>query len=216
MLKNIRKNQRGISVIEVLVGFVIGVVIVSAIVGLFSTTITGSQQVLLKGKLDKELNATLDMIVTDVQRAGYWANATTSQTNPFTVTGSSDITVNASNNCFTFTYDITGSGTVSTANEFGYGLNTATNTIMARPLTAGADFSCATKSGWVALTDSSVIQVTAFTVTLNTVPISPTGGTDTTSYRTLTLTITGNLTNDSTLTATVTRTIKLYNNKYTP
>jgi hypothetical protein len=87
---------------------------------------------------------------------------------------------------------------------------------MARPLIPGADFNCATKVGWVALTDPRVIQVTAFTVTLNSVPISPTGGTDTISYRTLTLTITGNLVNDATLTQTVTRTIKLYNNKYTP
>lgn len=207
-----KKKQRGISLIEILVGLGISIIVAVAVLGIFTASIDGSQRILGTGKLERDLNAIMDGIVADVQRTGYWSNATSSKTNPFYASGT-DITTNGAANCVTFAYDRSQDGTVSDSNKFGYRLGT--NAIQFRP--TGSTFDCsAATNNWANLTDPNSIIITAFTTTLTTVPINPASGTDTTNYRTLTLTISGYLKNNSATTKTITRTIKLYNNKYSP
>lgn len=207
-----RKKQHGISLIEILVGLSIGMIIAIAVLGIFTISIDGSQRILGTGKLERDLNAIMDGIVADIQRTGYWSNATNSSTNPFYASGT-DITTNAAANCVTFAYDRDQDGTVSDSDKFGYRLGT--NAIQFRP--TGSTFDCAAATNnWANLTDPNSIIITAFTTTLTTVPVNPSSGTDTTNYRTLTITISGYLKNNSTTTKTITRTIKVYNNKYSP
>jgi type II secretory pathway component PulJ len=180
--------------------------------GIFTNSLDSSQRILETGKLQRDLNAIMDGIVADVQRAGYWANATSSNTNPFFASGT-DIATNAAGNCATFAYDRDQDGTVADSERFGYRLGT--NAIQFRPAGSTADCSAASNN-WVDLTDPNVIIITGFTTTLTTVPVNPSSGTDTTNYRTLTITISGYLKTNSATTKTITRTIKLYNNKYVP
>jgi type II secretory pathway component PulJ len=154
----------------------------------------------------------MDNIVADVQRTGYWSNSTSSKTNPFYANGT-DITTNVAANCVTFAYDRNNDGTVGDSDKFGYRLGTSA--IQFRP--TGSTFACsAAANNWVNFTDPNTIIITAFTTTLNTIAVNPSAATDTTNYRTLTLTISGYLKNSSATTKTITRTIKLYNNKYSP
>lgn len=216
-----RYKQLGFSILEVIVALAISAIIAAAILTLFSQTLTSSAHVVQTGKLDGELNSLMDLIVHDIQRAGYWANAQTSNTNPFT-SGTDDITVNGAGNCVTFTYDRNNDGVVaaiaSGTDDEHYGFRLSGNVIQYRP--PGAAFDCATASGnWQNVTDSNVLTITAFTVTKTNVAVDIDGtdaGTDTTNFRTITLTITGYLTNDSSVTKTITRTIKVDNNKYVP
>lgn len=210
------KKQSGVSLIEILVGLSIGLIITAAVLGIFSNSIDGSQRLLGSGKLEQDLNAIMDGIVADVQRTGYWLNATNSNTNPFFAAGI-DITTNAAGNCVTFAYDRNQTGVVTDANEFGYRLGT--NAIQFRP--TGSVFDCAAPANnWANLTDPNTIVITAFTTSLNSVAIDSndtnTNGANTTSYRTLTVTISGYLKTNSATTKTITRTIKLYNNKFSP
>lgn len=207
-----RKKQRGVSLVEILIGLSISMIIAVAVLGIFTNAIDGSQRILGTGKLERDLNAIMDSIVADVQRTGYWSNATSSSTNPFYASGT-DITTNVAANCITFAYDRSQTGAVSDSNKFGYRLGTSA--IQFRP--TGSTFACsAAASNWVDFTDPNTIVITAFTTSLNTIAVNPSSGTDTTSYRTLTLTISAYLKNASTTTKTITRTIKLYNNKYSP
>ena len=168
-------------------------------------------------KLDQTLNNAMESIAQDIQRSGYTTNATTSATNVF-FSGNDDVTVGGSSDCVTFSYQIDGTTTPTTSvNRFGYRLNGGA--IQYRTSAAGANPCSA--GGWSNLTDPNIITISAFTITLNTTNLNPsTGATTTTSpytgYRSVTITITGNLVSDTTVTRTITRTIKIFNNKYTP
>ncbi|OGT43998.1 MAG: hypothetical protein A3F13_04540 [Gammaproteobacteria bacterium RIFCSPHIGHO2_12_FULL_40_19] len=215
MLTSIKK-QHGVSLIEILVGLSISMIIAVAVLGIFSNSIDGSQQVLGTGKLERDLNAIMDGIVADVQRTGYWFNATSSSTNPFFAAGT-DITDGGTTNCVTFAYDRNQDGAVTDSDKFGYRMGTSA--IQFRP--TGSTFACSpAPSDWVNLTDPNTIIITAFTTSLTSVAIDSndtnTNGTDTTSYRTLTITMSGYLKTNSATTKTITRTIKVYNNKFSP
>lgn len=208
------KKQKGITLFEILIALSISMIIAVAVLGIFTSTIVGSQRVLESGKLERDLNAIMDGIVADIQRTGYFSNNTStnaSSTNPFFASGT-DIT--ATNNCVIFAYDRDNSGAVTDGEKFGYRLGTSA--LQFRP--AGSTYACSpSPSNWVNLTDPNVIIITQFSTSLTSVPISTgSGGTDTTAYRSVTITLSGYLKNDSKTVKTITRTIKLYNNKYSP
>jgi len=209
---SLSKQQRGLSILEILIGIAISLIVIAAIIGLFANSISGSQRVLDRGKLDRDLFAAMDVMTYDIERAGFWSNATNgATTNPF-MTGTNDLTTNASTNCLTFSYDKNTDGTNTTNDQFGYGLSGSAIQFRQGGTT------CATNTvgaGWSSLTDTNVITISSFQVTSTNVTVSG-SNTNATNYRTVTITLTGNLANDATNTRTITRTIKLYNNKYTP
>lgn len=215
------RKQRGISIVEILIAFVIGIVVVGAILSLFATTVNSSDRIIQEGNLNRELHTIMDIMVKDIQRAGYWGNATSSSTNPFMSTDN-DLTVNGSSDCILFTYDRNGDGTVATiaagSDDEHYGYRKDGSKIQYR--IPGASYDCAAASGdWEDLTNTDNVTITALSVTTDNqaVDIDGTGsGTDTTTYRTVTITLTGRLPNDTDVTKTITRTIKIYNNKYVP
>jgi prepilin peptidase dependent protein B len=208
----LKTKQRGLSIIELLIGMIISLIVIAAIIGIFANTIAGSQGVLQRGKLDRDLFAAMDIMANDIQRAGYWVNATSSTANPF-MAGTNIITTNASTNCITFAYDRATDGAVSTNDQFGYGLSG--NAIQFRQ-TGSPCASGGAGTGWVNLTDPNVITISAFQVTSTNVAVNAGTGTNATNYRTITITLTGNLNSDPTDTRSITRTINVYNNPYTP
>lgn len=215
-------EQHGFSLTEILIAMVITMIVAAAVLTLFSGSMSSSQRLLDQGRLDRELQTIVDIIASDVQRAGFWKDANTSNNNPFMQTGTTDITINAGQDCILFTYDRDMDGvlpamtSVSDDERYGYRLNGGV--IQFRPY--GADFNCAAANdNWSNLTNSNEITITTFTMTLNNQAVDLDGdapGTETTHYRTVTVTMTGALTNNSSVTKTVTRTIKVYNNKYAP
>ncbi|GEM_PF-6217505 len=209
-------NQKGISLVEILMALLISTIVTTAVITLFSNSLDTSRQLMGTAKLDQTLNNAMETIAQDIQRSGYYTNATTSATNPF-FTGNDDVTVSGGD-CITFSYQIDGTTTPTTSvNRFGYRLSGGA--IQYRTSAAGAN-PCAA-GGWSNLTDPNIITISAFTITLNTTNLNPSTGATTatnpyTSYRSVTVTITGNLVSNTSVTRTITRTIKIFNNKYTP
>lgn len=214
-----KATQRGLSIIEILVMLLIAGVIISASLSIFTQSLSVSSQVINQGKLNRDLNAAMNTMVADIQRAGYWGNATASASNnPFMAPGL-DIAINESNDCIIFTYDRNGNGMVAPINPASddehYGFRrTSGGVLQFRP--PGATFTCNAPNDWVNITDINIVTITAFSVTLIDVPVSPSGGADRTHYRSVILTITGQLTSDANITVTLSRTVKIYNNKFTP
>ncbi len=205
-----------------LAAMVIILIATSAILFLFATTSSSGQLQLDKGQLDRQLQTIMDIITNDVQRAGYWSQASSSNSNPFMQTGTTDITINGASNCILFTYDHDNDGllpAISAAyDDERYGYRLKNNVIQFRPY--GASFDCtAASNNWSNLTNSALITITAFTVTLTNVAVDvdkAEAGVDTTNYRTVTITITGQLPTSTGVTKTITRTIRVVNNKYAP
>lgn len=201
------KFQKGMSLIEVLVAMSMSLIIAVAVIGVFTTMLQSSQNIIEKGKLDRDLNTLMDIIVSDIQRAGYWANASSHYSNPSTTSSTTD--------CILFSYDRDTDGSIADSEKLGYRWNSSTQKIQVRG--SGSTFSCAGPTNWTDLTDPNVIQITAFSISVNTVPVAArTNSTDTTYYRTVTITISANLTTQPTVTKTLTRIIKVYNNDYQP
>lgn len=210
---NLHCKQAGVTLLEILIALVISVVIITGIIGVFSSALTNTQLILLKGRLDRDLQVVMDFIASDVQRAGYWGNATSSRTNIFQA---SDVDITVNGNCLMFTYDMNGDGVVNDNEQIGFSLKDGAIQYRA----ANTSFSCSSiPTDWTNLTDNKIMTVTAFTLRNTTVAtdIDDIGsGTSTIDNRAISVTITAQLVNDSSVTKTISRTIKVYNDKYTP
>lgn len=209
----LHRKQAGLTLIEILIALVISVVITTGIIGVFSSALINTQLILLKGRLDRDLHAVMDLIASDVQRAGHWGSATSSRTNTFQ-TPDVDITVNGS--CLMLAYDMNGDGAVNDNETIGFALRDAAIQYRA----SHTSFSCSsTPADWTNLTDTKIMTVTAFTLSKTTVAtdIDDVGpGASFIDNRAISVTITAHLVNDSSITKTISRTIKVYNDKYTP
>jgi prepilin peptidase dependent protein B len=68
-------GQRGLSIIELLVGVAIGMFIVGGAVKLFIDMFSNNRRLLLETRVNQDLRAAADIIARDIRRAGYWQGA---------------------------------------------------------------------------------------------------------------------------------------------
>jgi prepilin peptidase dependent protein B len=114
------KKQSGYSLIEILIAFLIGLIIVAAIITLYANTIRGSSDTLRSARLNHDLDSAMALMVNDIRRAGYWGGAiagsdTDSRDNPFTNMENLPPKIRANiqihgGSCILYTYDANGSG----------------------------------------------------------------------------------------------------------
>ena len=205
-------KQAAVTLIELLIALTIGVVVVAAGMAVFVASVNHGRDSVEYSHLDTQLQRAMGAITRDVKRAGYWASAGTSQTNPFTQ-AATDITVNAAGDCILMAYDNDDDGSLpaegSSSDDERYGFRLMNSAMQFRPATG--TFSCsAAAANWTNLTDTNVINITAFSVAKNT---STEGSIE---LRTITVSITGQLVSDATVTKSLTQTIKVQNDRYTP
>lgn len=217
----IRKNS-GFTFTELLTALAINGIIFTAIVSIFLANLVHYKKTLSTNRLNQQLGSALDLMKSDIRRAGYWANAmndvgTGTNNNPFQVSGTTDITVNASNNCILLSYDKDSSGTLpaisGAVDDERYGFRLSNGAIQARP--PGATFSC-NASNWDNVTDTALINITALTFTLNTTTLTTGPGTKGVLLRSVDISVTGQLANDATVTRTLTQHVRIQNAKFTP
>jgi type IV pilus assembly protein PilW len=67
--------QRGLSLIESMVGLAIGLFIVAVAITLLSSHLHEQRALMLDSRLVQDLRATADLITRDLRRAGYWGDA---------------------------------------------------------------------------------------------------------------------------------------------
>jgi prepilin peptidase dependent protein B len=68
-------RQRGLSMVEMMVGITVGLFLVAGATTVFVTHLTNSRQLLVEARVNQDLRATVDLISRDLRRAGYWENA---------------------------------------------------------------------------------------------------------------------------------------------
>jgi type IV pilus assembly protein PilW len=68
-------EQRGVSIIELLVGVAVGIIVVTGAVKLMSDTLSSNRRLTLETRVNQDLRAAADLIARDIRRAGYWNNA---------------------------------------------------------------------------------------------------------------------------------------------
>ncbi len=217
--ERLRQTSKAFTLMELLIALSIGMVIIAGTLAVFFAMIKQSRGLLEISRLDRDLNNAMIIMVTDIQRAGYWSLASTNNTNPFMTTGTTDITVTGAN-CILFAYDITGSGVLPVigtgTDDDRYGYRLSGGAIQFRPVNATNYVCSAAAATWTNLTDPKVETITALSFVLTNVAITIGAGPHTTNLRQVAITLTGQLVSDSTITKTITRTVRVYNDKYLP
>lgn len=142
----VKRRQRGLSIIELMVGVAIGMFIVGGAIALFVNLLGDNRRLLLEARVNQEMRATADIIARDLRRAGYWRNAMTGvgtppATNPYSGATWAGTSVQ-------YAYDRDGNSTVTGSEQAGFQLNGVV---------------IETNAGQQ-LTDPNTIQVTTFTL----------------------------------------------------
>jgi prepilin peptidase dependent protein B len=191
------------------------------LIDIFVVNLEHYRKVLNANQLNEQLQSAMYLMTTEIRRAGYSGTAANDlglnqNNNPF-MTATTDISVDAGNDCILFTYDRSNSGTIpaisAAIDDERYGFRIYNNAIQTRP--PGALFSCtAAASNWENMTDTNVIKITALSFTLTTSVLTANG--HNLNIRTVNISLTGQLVSDSTVTKTITAHVRVRNDKYVP
>lgn len=219
-------KQSGTTIIETLVGLALGVFIVGSSIAMLYGTMAANVETLRITRMEHELRTALNLIVSDLRRAGYWANAASdansnANNNPF-YSGGNELQLVGSD-CLLFSYDADNDGNLPALADlpsderFGYRLSNSK--VQSRPASLGS-FDCAAASAdWEDITNDSVVTINNLTFTLNTQLVDVDGGgagTSTSSVRRIDVSITGVLADDPTVVRTLTESVRVRNDLFTP
>lgn len=176
------RRQRGVSLVELMVGLAISLVLVAAAVTVYARAIQGSATSGNLVQLNQAMRSIMNVMEFDIRRAGYSASAAAGTPNNTFSTRSAtgtDLYISSTNpptavnDCILYSFDLDSDG-VFAANKreiFGFRYNRATRQVEVlnqSPTTAGkvpADWtsqSCADPNlEWQALNLPDIVQVTA-------------------------------------------------------
>lgn len=160
-------KQRGLSIVELMITITLGLLLMAGLTSVFSSTVGTNSRSLQLSQLNEEATAVMDLLMGDLRRAGYRANAhllvvdpdnaITDFNNTVAVSAHTD---EAANSCITFAYDADNDGVHDGGAEmFGYRLRDGQ--VQRRQGTLDC-----TESGWEGLTSPALIQVDALVFTL--------------------------------------------------
>ncbi len=215
-------KKLGFTFIEMLIALTINIVILAALLSIFSSNLRNYTQMNNNDQLNQQLEIAMGIMVSDIRRAGYWSAAkndinTNQNNNPF-MAAATDLTVTGGN-CILFTYDHNNTGTLpsisTTSDDDRYGFRLTGGALQTRP--PGNNFSCASSATtWENITDPNVVTITNLSFTLGTVSIPVGQAHPSLALRTITISITGTLVDNTTITKTVTQTVRIRNDKFAP
>ncbi len=222
MLNKPIRQQFGLSFAELLVAIVINAILLAALIGVFSSNISHYTKTNSSDMLNQQLENALQLMASDIRRAGYWSNARTDigtgqNNNPF-MTAATDVSV-PSNTCILFTYDARNNGVLpavsNTYDDDRYGFRLNGSTLQARP--PGATFACnAASNNWENVTDPNIVNITSLIISESTHTVPAGLASNTIVTRSIDISITGQLVNNATVTKTLTQHVRIRNDKFTP
>ncbi|BBL69501.1 PilW family protein [Methylogaea oryzae] len=228
MLTVTSKRHGGFTLVELLVGMVIGMTVLAAITQIMVSSNSTNLDTLRMVRFNQEMRSVMNLMTSDIRRAGFNAYAVsqvgqgTTMANPFGGLSVDDVAISTaspgplSGGCIRYGYDDSSNaatnadGVLNGNEQYGFKLNGGA---VQRHTTATA---CA-DAGWQALTDTSNLTVTALTFTLQdnlvcqgTAPNAFNGIHD----QTVTITFTATSPLVTGLARTLTETVHVRNNRY--
>lgn len=210
----IKKFERGFSLIELMISITLSMIVTASIGHLFGQTVKFNAGALAMTRLNQDLRATMGIMTSDIRRAGYWGQSETgiggSAVNPFTQ-GNNELSVSelageAANSCVTYAYDYNDDGVVDNDEKRGFRLNGGVLQL------ATQDADCSSNINWEAVTDSNVITVTGVTFTpdFQTIDIDGDGNADMT-IKEVQVILTGQLVVNSGVSRTLLESVRVRN-----
>lgn len=170
-----RARQRGLSLVELMVGIAIGLFVVAAGILGVTTSLRENRQLLLEARLQQDLRAAMDLITRDTRRAGYWGNSvagiptaaasatsnphaaitvSTMPTRPTPVASTTPVSLTGeAASEISYRWDEDGDGSLDSDETYAFGMNEG----KIRMRIGGG--------GWQYVTDSAAMEITSFSVT---------------------------------------------------
>ncbi|WP_295636498.1 prepilin-type N-terminal cleavage/methylation domain-containing protein [uncultured Methylibium sp.] len=149
------RPQRGLSLIELLLGCAVGLLIAGGATRLFVEHLRDSRRLLLEARLHQDLRAAAALVARDLRRAGFWQQALAATVPPRRPNPYRDITPSVGPGTdvttYSFSRDTTENDLVDLSEATGFRLSQGT----LQTLNGGS---------WQALTDPAVLRVTRFVV----------------------------------------------------
>lgn len=216
MKKRLGYAQQGFTLIELMIGLLIGLIVLSGALYAFIITVKSSRDVLFSARLNQDLASAMAVIVGDVRRSGHWVQAA-SNSSPYSEIGE-DFNV-VSDNCVLYNYDEDGNSSLETDEYRGVRLSNSTLEFKI----SGTDMNDCSTGLWDAITDTNFMSVTSATFvdmsscTVNAISAAcpgVVGTSDVTSVRELLITISAQVNSDTDWKKTVQETVRLRNDFY--
>lgn len=150
------RKQRGLSIVEFMVGIAIGLFVVGGAIKVFVDLFTNNRRQLVEVRLNQDLRSAADIIARDLRRSGYWAGAATGVREPPVANPFADATVTTvAATEIGYAYDRDNNGALAaTAEQAGFRLS-------------GNVLQMLVGGTWQPLTDPAIVQVTNFSVQNN-------------------------------------------------
>lgn len=213
----VRKSQRGLSLVELLIGIAVGFFVLGATIFLVVGLGGENRRLLLDARLNQDMRAAMDIVTRDLRRAGYWQNAQAGAwflgqvgtPVPYEDTNYAEIAVPSSSEV-NYAYSKDADNSAAVTEQFGFRLS-------------GSTLQMNIGSGYQDLTDSGSTTVTAFSV----VPRTPsqviaiacvttcTVNCPTLEVREYAVTMTAQAAGDATVTRTLRSDVRVRNDKTT-
>ncbi|MFY9513407.1 MAG: prepilin-type N-terminal cleavage/methylation domain-containing protein [Rubrivivax sp.] len=157
MMLHRRRRQAGLSLVELMVGLAIGLVVVAGAAFVVATQLGDSRRLLLETQMQQDLRAAADIMTRDLRRTGSWAWQD----------GAKDAVAQSAAQTLNTFNTITVGGAPSHEISYGYSRNQAqTQFGFKLDTTSGALQSNIEGGGYQDLTDTRVMKVTSFGVSL--------------------------------------------------
>jgi prepilin peptidase dependent protein B len=157
-----RRRQRGLSLIELMIGTTIGLFVVAGTVSLYATNAASSHRLLAEARLNQDLRAAMDLVSRDLRRSGYWGNSikgttitgsgTATTANPYRGVSSTDDDVSGEV-AYQFSRDATEDDALADNEQFGFQLQGGILKMQTE------------KEGLADMTDINQVTVTNFSIT---------------------------------------------------
>ena len=79
-----RSGQGGVSLVELMVGMVVGLIVMAALLAVYIITTTGATDTVRAARLNQDLRIAMSFMASDIRRAGYWSGMGTPGANCYT------------------------------------------------------------------------------------------------------------------------------------
>lgn len=152
------ERQAGFTLIELMIGMLVGLIVLSAVVYAFLATLRSSANILNSTRLNSEISVVTDLITGQLRRTGYWP-VSGAGASPY---GSSIQDLRVSNDCIVYSYY---NDAVSPAGISFHGIATEVGGgALLQQSSTSDSLSCTDRSSWNTVTDPNAISLSKFSV----------------------------------------------------
>lgn len=180
----------GFTFVEVLICLVLGSLLLSMVIGLYITNVTGSTKMLQMSRLRTDLQALVGVIENDIRRAGYGGDQFMVGLDQGKMVDSSNSSIQK---CIVYSYNYNDAATPTSSHVMAFRYSAINESIQFGRNVDRQAINCLNGGYWVNLTDPDFLKITE----LNFTEISDTNPDTQVTLRSIQITITGELVENS-------------------